>query len=50
MPESLDGLIAYYRAASGEHPDWEEYAAAMAREQRVLVRITVEWAGPSRQG
>jgi PPOX class probable F420-dependent enzyme len=50
LPEAMDGLIAYYRAAAGEHPDWDEYRAAMEKEQRVLVRIAIERAGPDRQG
>lgn len=51
MPEALDGLVEYYRLASGrEHPDWDEYAHAMAAERRVLVRITVDHAGPSISG
>jgi PPOX class probable F420-dependent enzyme len=50
LPEAMDGLVAYYRAAAGEHPDWDEYKAAMVREQRVLVRITIERAGPDRSG
>lgn len=50
MPEALEPLVAYYRTLIGEHPDWEDYRAAMAREQRVLVRITIERAGPDRRG
>ena len=50
MPEALEPLVAYYRTIVGEHPDWEDYRAAMAREQRVLVRITIERAGPDRRG
>jgi PPOX class probable F420-dependent enzyme len=50
LPEAMDGLVAYYRAVSGEHPDWEEYRQAMIDERRVLVRITVERAGPDVSG
>ncbi len=50
LPEAMDGLIEYYRSAAGEHPDWEEYRAAMVREQRVLVAITPERAGPNVSG
>jgi PPOX class probable F420-dependent enzyme len=50
LPEAMDGLFTYYRQISGEHPDWEEYRAAMARERRVLLRITVERAGPDTAG
>jgi hypothetical protein len=50
LPEAMDGLVAYYRQISGEHPDWDDYRAAMEREQRVLLRISVERAGPDRAG
>jgi PPOX class probable F420-dependent enzyme len=50
LPDALDGLIAYYRLAAGEHPDWDEYTQAMAAERRVLVRITVDRAGPTISG
>ncbi|HEV8063619.1 MAG TPA: PPOX class F420-dependent oxidoreductase [Acidimicrobiales bacterium] len=50
LPEALDGLVAYYRAVSGEHPDWDEYRAAMEREKRVLLRITIDRAGPDVSG
>lgn len=50
-PESVEGLVDYYRRATGgEHPDWEEYRAAMIRDQRVLIRITLHRAGPDRSG
>ena len=50
LPEAMDGLMAYYRGISGEHPDWDDYRAAMERERRVLLRITVERAGPDHGG
>jgi len=50
LPEAMDGLVAYYRRVAGEHPDWDDYRAAMAREGRVLLRITVERAGPDHSG
>jgi PPOX class probable F420-dependent enzyme len=50
LPEAMDGLVDYYRSISGEHPDWDDYRAAMEKERRVLVRITVERAGPDRAG
>lgn len=46
LPDAMDGLVAYYRAISGEHPDWDDYRAAMQREQRVLIRIELTRAGP----
>ena len=50
LPEAMEGLVALYRTISGEHPDWEDYRSAMVREQRVLIEITVERAGPDRAG
>jgi PPOX class probable F420-dependent enzyme len=50
LPEAMDGLVDYYRLVSGEHPDWDDYRAAMVRDGRVLLRMTVERAGPSRSG
>jgi PPOX class probable F420-dependent enzyme len=50
LPEAMDGLISYYRAISGEHRDWDDYRAAMERDQRVLLRITITRAGPDVSG
>jgi PPOX class probable F420-dependent enzyme len=50
LPEAMDGLIGYYRDISGEHPDWDDYRAAMEREQRLLLRIAVTKAGPNVSG
>ncbi len=50
LPEAMDGLVDYYRRAAGEHEDWDEYRAAMEREQRVLLRIPIERAGPTVSG
>jgi len=50
LPEALDGLVDYYRKVAGEHPDWDDYRNAMARERRVLVRIALDRAGPKRSG
>jgi PPOX class probable F420-dependent enzyme len=50
LPHAMDGLVAYYRQVSGEHPNWDEYRSAMEQERRVLLRITVERAGPDRAG
>jgi PPOX class probable F420-dependent enzyme len=50
LPEAMELLVEYYRSLAGEHPDWDEYRASMEREQRVLVRIDIERAGPDRSG
>jgi PPOX class probable F420-dependent enzyme len=38
----VEALVGYYRAAAGEHPDWEEYRAVMVADRRVLLQLTVE--------
>jgi PPOX class probable F420-dependent enzyme len=50
LPEAMDGLVSYYRGISGEHPDWDDYRAAMVRDRRCLIRIRLERAGPDREG
>ena len=47
LPEAMDGLVDYYRGISGEHPDWDDYRRAMQQEQRVLVRVSIDAAGPA---
>lgn len=37
---TVEELVALYRSLSGEHPDWDEYRAAMVADQRLVVRIT----------
>jgi PPOX class probable F420-dependent enzyme len=50
LPEAMDHLVAYYRSLSGEHPDWDDYRAAMVRDRRVMLRIRIERAGPTVSG
>ncbi|TQM42982.1 PPOX class F420-dependent oxidoreductase [Pseudonocardia cypriaca] len=50
LPDAMDGLVDYYRRVSGEHDNWDDYRAAMQREQRVLLRIELTRAGPDRSG
>lgn len=50
LPEAMDELVAYYRALSGEHPDWDGYRSAMIDERRVVVHLSVERAGPDSRG
>ena len=50
LPEAMEPLVDYYRGISGEHPDWDDYRAAMVRDRRVLLRVTITRAGPDRHG
>ncbi len=40
----VEDLIDYYRAASGEHPDWDEYRQAMVTDQRLVFSMTIDHA------
>nr|WP_214403631.1 PPOX class F420-dependent oxidoreductase [Pseudonocardia lacus] len=40
LPEALEPLVEYFRAISGEHPDWDEYREAMRAQGKALIRIT----------
>jgi PPOX class probable F420-dependent enzyme len=50
LPEALPILEDYYRRISGEHPDWNEYRAAMHRDKRLILRVTIDRAGPDVSG
>ncbi|MDK3257566.1 PPOX class F420-dependent oxidoreductase [Blastococcus capsensis] len=50
LPDALEPLVDYYRAISGEHPDWAEYRTAMTRQGKSLLRITVTGWGPIATG
>lgn len=42
--DTVEELIEVYRAIQGEHPDWDEYRAAMVADRRQVVRLRVEHA------
>jgi PPOX class probable F420-dependent enzyme len=50
MPDALEPLVDYFRCISGEHPDWEEYRVAMRRQEKSLIRVTIEHWGPVATG
>lgn len=50
LPEALEPLVDYYRSISGEHPNWDEYRAAMTRQGKSLLRIEVDRWGPVATG
>ena len=39
---AVEELIDLYRAVGGEHPDWDEYRAAMVDDRRLVLRIPVD--------
>jgi len=50
LPDALDGLVAYYRSISGEHPDWDEYRQAMVDQGKCVILITPTRWGPISRG
>ncbi len=50
MPDAEDGLVDYFRCISGEHPDWDDYRAAMRVQNKSLIRITITRWGPIATG
>jgi PPOX class probable F420-dependent enzyme len=37
--QTVEELIMLYRSLAGEHPDWDEYRAAMVADRRVVIRL-----------
>ncbi|MBQ1074864.1 PPOX class F420-dependent oxidoreductase [Micromonospora sp. C31] len=50
LPAALEPLVEYFRRISGEHPDWDEYRAAMVRQGKSLIRVTIDAWGPIATG
>jgi PPOX class probable F420-dependent enzyme len=50
LPEALDDFVEYYRCISGEHSDWDEYRAAMLRQNKALIRVDITSWGPVATG
>ena len=50
IPDAVDGMVDYFRAISGEHPDWDDYRAAMIRQGKCLISIDIERWGPIATG
>jgi PPOX class probable F420-dependent enzyme len=39
---TVEELIEVYRGVQGEHPDWDDYRAAMVADRRLVVRLRVD--------
>ncbi len=50
LPEAVEPLVEYFRAVSGEHPDWDEYRRAMVDQRKCLIRVTPRRWGPVATG
>jgi len=42
--EVVEELVEIYRTIVGEHPDWDEFRAAMVADRRLVLRIRVTHA------
>ena len=40
----VEELVAMYRAAQGEHPDWDEFRQVMVADRRLVATLTVSGA------
>ncbi|WP_053206453.1 PPOX class F420-dependent oxidoreductase [Jiangella muralis] len=40
--DTVEALVEHYRDARGEHPDWDDFRAAMVRDERLLLRLPVD--------
>ncbi|MEU6441400.1 PPOX class F420-dependent oxidoreductase [Streptomyces sp. NPDC047046] len=49
-PDSVEPLVEYFRNISGEHPDWDEYRAAMIKQGKSIIRVTPTRWGPVATG
>ncbi len=49
-PDSVEPLVEYFRNISGEHPDWDEYRAAMVKQGKSIIRVTPRRWGPVATG
>lgn len=41
---TVEELIALYRSVQGEHPDWDDFRAAMVAQGRLVVRLRPTYA------
>ncbi len=50
VPAAVEPMVEYYRAIAGEHPDWDDYRAAMLRQGKSLLRLSITSWGPVATG
>ncbi len=46
----VERLVDYYRAAAGDHPDWDEYRQAMRDRSKVAIDVEITDWGPIATG
>jgi PPOX class probable F420-dependent enzyme len=42
--DTVEQLVAYYRAGNGEHPDWDDFRATMVADGRLIAVVHPERA------
>jgi len=51
LDPTVEELVGVYRAIQGEHPDWDEYRAAMVADHRLVIALKVQrtygWTPPA---
>jgi len=50
LPQAVEPLVDYFRSFGREHPDWDEYRAAMLAQGKSLLRVTPTRWGPVATG
>lgn len=48
--DDVEPFVEYFRNIAGEHSDWDEYRAAMVRQNKSLIRVTPAHWGPVATG
>ena len=48
--DGVERLVDYFRAAAGEHDDWDEYRQAMRDRGKVAIDVTITDWGPIATG
>lgn len=48
--DDVEPFVEYFRCIAGEHPDWEEYRAAMIEQGKSLLRLSPGRWGPIATG
>lgn len=48
--DDVEPFVEYFRNIAGEHSDWDEYRAAMVKQNKSLIRVTPTRWGPVATG
>lgn len=48
--DDVEPFVEYFRNIAGEHSDWDEYRAAMVKQNKSLIRVTPTHWGPVATG